>query len=69
MAVCVKLLGFYRAALNAFTNCDECCICIAIITMEYQITNDVQELNEPRHLDALRDCRLRRKNNCMVRYA
>ena len=22
-------------------NCDECCICIAMITMEYQITNNV----------------------------
>jgi len=26
---------------RAFTNCDECCICVAVITMEYQITNNV----------------------------
>ena len=25
-------------------NCDECCICIAMITMEYQITNNVHKL-------------------------
>jgi len=33
-----KLLLFLS---RAFTNCDECSICIAIITVEYQITNNV----------------------------
>jgi len=30
-----------RRRCRAFTNCDECFICVAIITMEYQITNNV----------------------------
>jgi len=37
---CIKQTTTRRLCC-AFTNCDECSICIAIIAMEYQITNNV----------------------------
>ena len=46
-----KVVGHLLAQLTtplccrAFPNCDKCSICVAIITMEYQITNNVHLLN------------------------
>ena len=49
-----KLLLGATAVLSRI---DECCICIAVITMEYQITNVVHLLNSLMCLDDLHDRR------------